>query len=348
LTFSSSNKKVATVSKTGVVTAVKKGTATITVTANDGSDVSASCKVKVTKNLVLVLDPGHGGRDSGAVNKGRGLIERDINLQIAKACRNYLENNYEGVTVFLTRESNTSTLMGLAGRAKFAKTAKADALISLHINASGYRGSTGAEVWVTRSTAKTSYNTAMKALAKNILTQLNKCGIRRRGIFTRKSSYLRYSNGQIADYYGVIRESIYRDIPAMIVEHAYIDSSDYQFLNSKAKTKKLGVADAKGIAAYYGLSKRTDTDSDVLVSGIKLNCNEDSLSIKKGSTYQLKATTAPKTATDTSVSYASSDTSIVSVSANGKLKAKKKGTATITCKAQDSGGMTTTLTVVVR
>lgn len=347
INWSSSNTKLATVSAKGLITAKKKGTVTITAEAKDGSGVVATCKVKISDNLVIVLDPGHGASDVGAVNRSQKLYERNINLQIAKACRNYLEK-YEGVTVFLTRETNQGFL-SLAGRAKYAKTCDADVLISLHINASGYRGSRGSEIWVTRSTYKASYHKAMKALGKKILNNLGKYGFKKRGIYTRKSGYLRYPfDGKIADYYGVIRESIYRDIPAMIVEHGYIDSSDYKLMNTNAKTKKIGVADAKAIADYYGLTKRTDKSTPIEVSGIKLNCNESYLSMKKGKTYQLKATVAPKNAANKKVSYSSSNTSIVSVSAFGKLKAKKKGTVTIYCKAKDASGITRKLKVKVK
>lgn len=347
INWSSSNTKLATVNGKGVVTARKKGTVTITAEAMDGSGVVATCKVKIQENLVIVLDPGHGASDVGAVNRSQKLYERNINLQIAKACRNYLEQ-YEGVTVFLTRETNQGFL-GLEGRAKFAKTCDADVLISLHINASGYRGVKGSEVWVTRSTYKPGYNKAMKALGKKILNNLGKCGFQKRGVFTRKSAYLRYPfDGKIADYYGVIRESIYRDIPAMIVEHGYIDSSDYKLMNTNAKAKKLGVADAKAIAEYYGLKKRTDNKNPILVSGIKLNCNESTLSINKGKSYSLKATVAPTNAANKKVTYTSSKPSVVSVNSSGKLKAKKKGTATIQCRAKDESGTTRTLKVTVK
>ena len=53
--------------------------------------------------LVIALDPGHGGNDSGAV--GSGLKESDVNWKIAQACKAELEN-YAGVTVVLTRTQN--------------------------------------------------------------------------------------------------------------------------------------------------------------------------------------------------------------------------------------------------
>ena len=348
VTYKSSNKKVVTVSSAGLLTAIKQGTATITVTAKDGSGKKATCKIKVEKNLVIVLDPGHGRSDVGAVNRTHHLYERDVNLKVAKACRNYLEQNYEGVTVFLTRETNNGFL-SLEGRAKFAQACDADVLISIHQNASVNHRSTGTEVWVTRSTAKAAYNKEMKKLGTQILNQLvKKCGFKKRGVYTRKSGYLKYSNGQRADYYGVIRESIYLGIPAMIVEHGYIDSSDYSKMNTNAKTKKMGVADATAIASYYGLQKKKSSNKAVQVTGIKLNVNDTSLTLSKSKTYKLKATIAPSNAAKKDVSYSSSNSKIVSVTSNGKLKAKKKGTVTITCMAKDGSGVVRNLKVTVK
>ena len=347
LLWSSSDSGVVSVSQEGMVTAKKEGTATVSVKSKNNTDVIASCKVTVAEDLVIVLDPGHGNKDVGAVNRSQGLYERDVNLEIAKACRDYLEQ-YEGVTVFLTRETNKQFL-GLEERTKFAKACDADVFISLHNNASISKRMTGSEVWVTRSTYKAKYNKAMKSLGNKILTQLSKVGIKKRGVYTRASSHLRYSfDGSRADYYAVIRGSIERDIPAMIIEHGYIDSSDYRFMNSKAKTKKLGVADAKAIVKYYGLTKRTDTENAIEVGGIKLNCNDSVLTIKKNASFKLKATIAPNNAEDKSVTYSTSNSKIVTVGSSGNVKAKKKGSATITCKAKDSGGMTKKLKVTVK
>ena len=396
LVWTSSNEKIAKVSSSGVVTALKKGVTTIVATLEDGS-AYGECKVQVEDNFVIVLDPGHGNHDSGAVNRSKGLVEQKINMDIAKACRSYLEK-YENVTVFMTRSSYTGFL-GLTNRAKYAQAAGADVFISMHINASGYRGTKGCSVYVTRYTGANKYNKEMKALGKKIISQLKSLGIRSQGVLTRRSSCHRYSNGQWADYYSVIRNSTYRSIPALLIEHAYIDSSDYKFMNTAAKRKKLGQADAKAIVAYYGLQLKsqyrdetakgenttaeattqtgvsvgdtTQTEAQSTtqatattqqsaiaqesmeavvesVTGIKLNVNATSLSLKKGKTYQLKATIAPSVASNKSVIYSTSNKKIATVTAKGKIKAVKKGSCTITCEALDGSGVYKTLKVTVK
>lgn len=245
--WTSSSKKIASVSKDGYISGNKIGKTTVTgvITPYKGKKCTVKIKVEIINPLIIVLDPGHGDHDPGAM--AHGLKERDINLQIAKACQAELKK-YKGVEVYLTRTSN-SQYLSLSGRAAFAKKVGADMLISIHIN-SGSKTAKGSEVYVTRNTSAYKYNKQMKALAQDVLTELQKLGLRSRGIKTRKLS------SSSKDYYGVIRCSVDNGIPAMIIEHCFISSSDYKFINSASKTKKLGVADAKAIVKFFGLEKK--------------------------------------------------------------------------------------------
>ena len=96
-------------------------------------------------------------------------------------------------------------------------------------------------------------------LGKKILNQLHKrIGLTNQGKTLRYSSQTKYPNGAAADYYGIIRQATEYNMMSMIVEHAFVDNDeDYEMaLSTKAKLKKVGVADAIGIAKYYGLSKK--------------------------------------------------------------------------------------------
>lgn len=79
---------------------------------------------------LVVLDPGHGGKSTGA--QYGGVYEKDLNLAIARAARPLLEA--EGVRVALTRESDQD--VGLYQRTEFAGALKADLFVSIHCNAS--------------------------------------------------------------------------------------------------------------------------------------------------------------------------------------------------------------------
>lgn len=90
--------------------------------------------------FVIVIDPGHGGKDPGAVG-ARGIKESDMNLDVSKRLKPLLEA--QGHTVYLTRSSDT--YMALADRTKFANQKKADLFISIHFNANNSSAPSGFE-----------------------------------------------------------------------------------------------------------------------------------------------------------------------------------------------------------
>jgi N-acetylmuramoyl-L-alanine amidase len=79
----------------------------------------------------IVIDPGHGGKDPGAVG-AKGTLEKDIVLDIALSLQAILRQR-GGYNVVLTR--NTDTFVSLADRVRFSNEQHADLFISLHINA---------------------------------------------------------------------------------------------------------------------------------------------------------------------------------------------------------------------
>jgi N-acetylmuramoyl-L-alanine amidase len=91
----------------------------------------------------VVLDPGHGGTDSG-VQGTSGGVEKTIALAVAQRLRELLETGL-GVRVILTRDNDID--VGLDRRAAVANNAKADLFLSLHANASPSPGVAGAEVY---------------------------------------------------------------------------------------------------------------------------------------------------------------------------------------------------------
>jgi N-acetylmuramoyl-L-alanine amidase len=91
----------------------------------------------------IVIDPGHGGRDPGAIGPS-GLKEKDVVLKIAKRLREGLEKH--GYEVFLTRERDV--YLPLEDRTAIANVKDADLFISLHANASRKRGARGIETYI--------------------------------------------------------------------------------------------------------------------------------------------------------------------------------------------------------
>ena len=90
----------------------------------------ALASVSAKDKFTVVIDPGHGGKDVGAV--GAISNEKSINLNIALALGNLIERNLSDVRVIYTRK--TDVFISLKGRAEIANRAKADLFISVHTN----------------------------------------------------------------------------------------------------------------------------------------------------------------------------------------------------------------------
>ena len=82
--------------------------------------------------IVVIIDPGHGGKDSGAIGIG-GVQEKNIILPIGKRIAEVLERN--GIQVIMTRDSDY--FVTLPGRVTMAQQANADVFVSIHANSAG-------------------------------------------------------------------------------------------------------------------------------------------------------------------------------------------------------------------
>ena len=131
-------------------------------------------KYKKTKSLILpsnkptiytvVLDPGHGGIDPGAIGP-TGLKEKDVVLDIALKAKKLLKNNL-GINVVLTR--NKDKFIPLRKRTSIANNVEADLFISIHINASRRRYANGTEIYFL-STAMDDESRAVAAFEHEVL-----------------------------------------------------------------------------------------------------------------------------------------------------------------------------------
>lgn len=212
-------------------------------------------------NLVVVLDPGHGGSDSGAV--GYGLKEKDLCLKIANYCKAKLQE-YSHVEVYMTR--TTDTYVGLKERVDFAETKNPDVFVCIHINAGGGHG---AEVYYPNGNYVPGIGTEGKELAAVIQQKLVALGLANRGIKIRNSENgSTYPDGSSQDYLNVIWRSKRAGFPAVLIEHAFIDNSSdvNNFLSREDKLRDMGIADATAIAEYYGLSKNGSYGSKTTIA----------------------------------------------------------------------------------
>jgi N-acetylmuramoyl-L-alanine amidase len=107
----------------------------------------------------IVIDPGHGGSETGAVGRS-GLVEKDVTLELARLLKARLESRM-AVRVVLTREEDLD--LALEARTAVANQNKADLFISLHLNSSFGSRAQGAETYILSSEASDSAAAAAAA-----------------------------------------------------------------------------------------------------------------------------------------------------------------------------------------
>lgn len=251
--YSSSDNNVISIDDKGYMRAINTGEAKVEASIK-GIGAKKTFNV-IVKEITVVLDAGHGGKDGGTADLNKKTKEKDFNLDVANACKKELENYY-GINVVMTR--NKDTFVELEDRCVIAKKANADILVSLHHNAAKKHDKNGAEVYVTHSKYKKTYNEDSTKLGENVLNELSKLGYKNSGVRTRLAKTLRFSfEDDKADYYHVIRNSVEKGFPGIIIEHGYMDNAaDYARMDTAKERQNMGVADATAIANFYGLKRR--------------------------------------------------------------------------------------------
>ena len=219
---------------------------------------------RAVQKYVIVLDPGHGGTDSGAENQNGISSESEsrLTLKIANYVKQELEKSSQFV-VYMTRTNDS--YVGLSERVNYAASKNADILVSLHLNSADSKTANGAEILVPRTgryNSKVAENAGQ--LAQDILKKLVSLGLYNRGLVYRDSaSGTKYPDGSTADYYAIVRQGLQAGIPSIIVEHAFISSTvDAKFLDSEADLQKIGRADAEGIAQYFGVTLSNSSNNN--------------------------------------------------------------------------------------
>ncbi|RAV29222.1 N-acetylmuramoyl-L-alanine amidase family protein [Sinomicrobium soli] len=129
---------------------------------------------------VVVIDPGHGGTDPGAIGI-QGIREKDITLKIALHLR-ALAAEDQNLDLYLTRY--TDTLISLSARARLARILKADWFVSIHCNWANHPYARGTEAFVAfPGTGVDMYTRKSIALSIDLLdTMEDSSGFKNRGV----------------------------------------------------------------------------------------------------------------------------------------------------------------------
>jgi N-acetylmuramoyl-L-alanine amidase len=99
--------------------------------------------VPTRRIMTIVIDPGHGGKDPGAIGRG-GLQEKDVVLDIGKRLKRLLD--HQGQNIIMTRTDDT--FIPLSERTKIANSRNADLFVSIHANANRSRSTKGVQVYL--------------------------------------------------------------------------------------------------------------------------------------------------------------------------------------------------------
>lgn len=183
-----------------------------------------------TQKRTVFLSAGHGGKDPGAV--ANGLEEKNINLAIMMSCAEYLRSC--DVNVITSRTGDEDDPVGEEVRE--ANASGADIAVSFHNNAGGGHGS---ESYIWAGCAEG------KKLAQLLEKASQSLGQTSRGVKSTRSLYF-------------IKNTT---MTACLVETAFLDSDDYQKVDEASEQNAFGVAYAKAILEYFGMSTEIPSES---------------------------------------------------------------------------------------
>jgi len=198
---------------------------------------------------IIVLDPGHGGRDNGAVSPRR-VFEKLLALDLSKRVRSRLQAR--GITVRLTRESDRT--LSLAGRCKKAADWNADVFVSLHADSAGKaKSAKGAGTFVLSLPGCYSTGSYGKGKPPATAYEGNRFNAANTALGYRIQQNLIKNTGQTDRGVKRARFQVLREAPcpAALVEVAFLSNpKEEAMLIDPAKREQIAHGIADGIAAY--------------------------------------------------------------------------------------------------
>ena len=363
--WSSSNKKVATVSSSGKITAVGKGAVTITCKTVDGNK-TATCKVTVIKKVTSIKI----NKSSALVYIGKTLTLKaaaypkdatNTNIKwytsdskIAKVSQSGVVTPLKPGTVKITaktvdggfKKTCTVTVERAATSVKLNKTA-----VTLNNGKSYTLKATISPSDTTNKTLKwyTSNDEVVTVSSKGVIKAVGK---------GEATITVKTSNGKKATCKVTVKQPVTSvklsatSITVYMGETAKFSASarptnandrklTYKIANEKILSLKSGVITPKKVGkttitvtTSNGITAKCTVTVKQHVESLKLN--KTSVTLVKGKTYTLVPTIAPSNASEKGVTYTSSNEAVATVSSKGVITAVKGGTATITVKSKEN------------
>lgn len=186
----------------------------------------------MTPRPLIVVDPGHGGKDPGAVNAEYGVRESDLNLTLALA---FVEAS-AGACYDTLLLRTTDIDIPLSERARLANESGAMAVLSFHANAAADPSADGFEVWTSPGQTNADF------LASSIFVELDAVT----GLFGRED----YADGdpdKEAHFY-ILRHTT---APAVLIEFGFLtNDSDVEYLTDPDNQRIIAQAVRQGVEEW--------------------------------------------------------------------------------------------------
>lgn len=240
------------------------------------SDPSSKSNLKsnytgaVKRKKIVVLDPGHGGKDPGAIGRSYRTYEKNITLSMGKELQKQLEA--QGFKVYMTR--STDIFIPLRKRVAIARNYHADLFISIHADSALNRNARGLSVYTLSEKAS---DKEAEALAErenkadiidgmdfsdnspeinDVLISLSQNDSRNKSskfagyvVTEMKQRVKLVSNAHKFAGFAVLKAP---DIPSVLIELGYLSNySEEKFLRQPSYRKKLGEAITKSVIRYF-------------------------------------------------------------------------------------------------
>jgi N-acetylmuramoyl-L-alanine amidase len=233
-------------------------------TPSPTADMVFAAATRPAKKIV-VIDAGHGGKDSGAI--GKNLMEKDVNLAAARALRDALERTGR-YTVIMTRD--TDSFVDLPARVRIARTANADLFISLHSDSGGNGSTSGASIYTlsdsgTERAAKKAQavkgDWALADLPSDQIVKSILIDLTQRATKNRSATFAQLVMDHISDSTPLLKTNLRQagfvvllapDVPAVLLEMGFVNNaSDEQMLSDSHHREVMMGQVAKAIDQYF-------------------------------------------------------------------------------------------------
>ncbi|TAJ08911.1 MAG: hypothetical protein EPO61_08385 [Nitrospirae bacterium] len=215
---------------------------------------------------LIVIDPGHGGKDPGAIGQ-QHTAEKDVTLQVGLKLRDLI-TKYLGTQVLMTRDRDVFVELG--DRAKFANSKDADLFVSIHVNSHPQRNTKGLEVY---HFGEASDRRALAVAARENGTPIESTGVGWQYILAdfvtskkiEKSQELAWTTKQamvahLDDHYDVVDHGVktapfyvirFTTMPSILAEIAFISNpAEEKLMRTDTFTSRMADAIFQGIRDY--------------------------------------------------------------------------------------------------